>query len=238
MVSFWRCVVVLVLGVNCAHAQAPQAPYKPVQVTLTAVPNDKSLVAFRAQLAAIAQRKDRAALAKLVVTKDFFWEGNFGGMFDAKKSGFDNLTAALRLNEADGRGWTALAAFAAETTMGSTVEHDNAHCAPEAPDYEDAELAALMEKTGTDVGDWNYPRQKGLAVRGAAAADAPTIETLPLALVRVLGSDRSGWTRIATPGGKIGYVAPGTLLSPLANRLCFGKEAGAWRIIGYAGAGD
>ena len=237
-----RCVVVLLLGVMAAPlgAQAPEhKPYKPVEVTLPAASADKSLEAFRKQFAAIAQRKDRAALARLVAAKEFFWEGDVGGTFNAKKSGFDNLAAALRLDGADGRGWAALAILAAEPSLGPTVEHPQARCAPAPPDYEDADLATLTDATNTDVVDWSYPRTPGLQIRNAAAADGVTIETLGLVLVRVLGSaDRNGWVRVAAPSGKTGFVAPGSLLSPLADRICFGKDAGGWRITGYVGAGD
>ena len=236
----------LLPAAGTAQQAAPtQRPYKPVAVTLPGLVTDKSLDAFRKQLAAIVQRKDRAALAKLVVAKDFFWEGDLGGVFDPKKSGFDNLTAALRLPDADGRGWAALGTFAAETTVGPGATNAEARCVPAQPDYEDAELAELTEATDTDVVDWSYPRAAGLQVRATAVATAPVIETLGLYLVRVLGyenKDRAAterpWVRIATPGGKVGYVPPGSLVSPLSDRLCFGKEANAWRIVGYTGTGD
>lgn len=242
MIALWRCVGVLAIGLAAAplHAQAPEhKPYKPVEVTLPAASADKSLEAFRKQLAGIAQRKDRAALARLIATKEFFWEGDVGGTFNTKKSGLDNLAAALRLDSADGRGWAALANLATEPSLGPTVEHPQARCAPAPPDYEDADLAALTDATNTDVVDWSYPRAPGLQVRNAAAADGVTIETLNLVLVRVLGSpDRNGWVRVAAPSGKTGFVAPGSLLSPLADRLCFGKDASGWRIVGYVGTGD
>ena len=241
MVSLWRCVGVLAvcLASPLAAQQAPDyKPYKPVEVTLPAAAADKSLEPFRKQLAAIAQRKDRAAFARLVA-KDFFWEGDLGGMFDPKKSGADNLAAALRLGDADGRGWAMLFVLAAEPTLGPATEHPHARCAPAQPNYDDADLAALTDATNTDVVDWSYPRTPGLQVRNAAGADGSMIETLGLHLVRVLGgADRNGWVRVATPGGRTGFVAPGSLLSPLADRLCFGKEASGWRVVGYVGAGN
>jgi hypothetical protein len=242
MVLLLRCVAsaVALAVLPAAAQQAPAAfpPYKPVEVTLPAASADKGLEAFRKQLAAIVQRKDRAALARLVAAKDFFWEGDVGGMFNAKKSGFDNLNAALRLGDADSRGWSVLSVLTAEPTLGPTAEHPHARCAPAQPEYEDADLAALTDATNTDVADWSYPRANGLQVRNTAAADGVVIETLGVNLVRVLGTDRFGWTRVATPGGKTGFVAPGSLLSPLADRLCFGKDASGWRIVGYVGAGD
>jgi len=74
------------------------------------------------------------------------------------------------------------------------------------------------------------------------------VETLGLNLVRVLGFEdkdgdtdpvRNAWARVATPGGKTGFVAPNSLLSPYADRLCYAKEGtGPWRISGYVGGGD
>jgi len=247
ILSRWRaatmCVMLTALALPPAAGLAEQAapalkPYKPIDITLPGLTVDKSLDAFRKQLTGIVQRKDRAAFARLVAPKDFFWEGEVGGTFDAKRSGIDNLVAALRLGEADGRGWNALAAFAAETTAGPTIEHPQARCAPAPPEYEDAALAELTEATNTDVIDWSYPRAVGLQVRAQALADSAAIETLGLHLVRVLGTERSGWIRVATPQGKLGYVPPGSLVSPLADRLCFSKDASTWRIIGYVGTGD
>ena len=243
--SRWRpLMILLAVGLipTAAPAQPAHKPYKPVEVTLPGLITDKLLDAFRKQLAAIVQRKDRGALARVVAAKDFFWQGDFGGVFDAKKSGFDNLAAALRLSDSDGRGWNALATFAAEATVGNGADHPGARCAPALPSYDDAALAELTEATNTDVVDWSYPRAAGAQVRAQPAADAAVIETLGLTLVRVIGyeaKDRAElpWARVATPGGKIGYLPPGTLVSPLADRLCFGKDASGWRIIGFVGSG-
>ena len=51
-------------------------------------------------------------------------------------------------------------------------------------------------------------------------------------------------TRAGIPGrferrGKQGFVAPGTLLSPYAERLCYARDiTGRWRIAGFVGGGD
>lgn len=241
----WRLLTILLLGFvpAAAPAQPTHKPYKPVEVTLPGLVTDKTLDAFRNELVRIVQRKDRAALARVVAPRDFFWKGDFGALFDAKKSGFDNLAAALRLSDSDGRGWAALANFAAETTIGNGADRSGVHCAPAQPNYEDASLAGLTDATNTDVADWNYPRAAGAQVLAQPAPDAAVLETLGLTLVRVLGYEAKergepAWVRVATPGGKIGYLPPGTLVSPLADRLCFGKEAGGWRIVGYVGTGD
>ena len=51
-----------------APAPAP-GPYNPVAITLPPPLNDPSFDAFRKQLADIAQKKDRAALARLIADK-------------------------------------------------------------------------------------------------------------------------------------------------------------------------
>ena len=70
----------------------PPAPYTALAVAPPKPYTDPSLAAFRQQLAAVAQKKDRAALAKLVLAKDFFWmkeEGNAAG----KKTGIEALAS-------------------------------------------------------------------------------------------------------------------------------------------------
>src|SRR5713226_294835 len=67
-----------------APAPAP-GPYKPVAITLPAALNDPSFDAFRKQLAALAKKKDRAALARLVAA-NFFWVPEDADLADKKKS--------------------------------------------------------------------------------------------------------------------------------------------------------
>src|SRR4029077_19407949 len=86
-------------GAPQQQAQPPVAPPAPYAVLKVAPPKpatDPSLAAFRKELAAIAQRKDRPALAKLVTVQGFFWlkeEGNAAG----KKTGIEALATALIL---------------------------------------------------------------------------------------------------------------------------------------------
>ena len=51
---------------------APIKPYQTVAVTPPLPLNDPSFTAFRNQLGEVAARKDRAALAKMVVPQNFF----------------------------------------------------------------------------------------------------------------------------------------------------------------------
>ena len=87
-----------------------------------------------------------------------------------------------------------------------------------------------------------------MPVRAAPQPNAPVVETLGLNFVRVLGFEekdsdtdpaRNAWARVAAPSGKAGYVAPNSLVSSYADRLCYAKEGnGPWRIVGYVGGGD
>jgi hypothetical protein len=88
---------------------APPKPYKPVPITLSKAAADPSFEAFRKELGEIASRKDQAALGKLVAS-NFFLMGEQGDKADKKKSGIENLAAAIDLDEADGLGWDAWAA--------------------------------------------------------------------------------------------------------------------------------
>jgi hypothetical protein len=231
-----------------APALPAQKPYKAVAVTLPTSVRDAGLDGLRKELGEIAKRKDRAALAQRIVARDFFWERDFSGSFDPKKAGIDNLIGALTLDADDGSGWDALAAFVAEPSIGPLPGRPATVCAPAIPQLDEKARDQLFESTATDGVEWNYPRAAGLPVRAGPQANAAVIETLGLNLVRVLGFEdkngdadpvRNAWARVATPGGKAGFVAPNSLVSPYSDRLCYVKEGtGSWRIGGYIGGGD
>ncbi len=75
-------VLFLALAPPSAIAQQPQQPqqpqlappkaYKPVPVKLPQPVGDATFATFRQQLAGIAEKKDRAALAR-ILTQNFFW---------------------------------------------------------------------------------------------------------------------------------------------------------------------
>jgi hypothetical protein len=231
-----------------APALPAQKPYKAVAVTIAQSGRDPAFDALRRELGDIVKRKDRAALAQRIVARDFFWERDFSGSFDPKRSSIDNLTAALTLDADDGSGWDALAAFAAETSAGPLPGRPNIICAPAIPQFDEEARGQLIDSTQSDGLEWNHPRAAGLPVRAAPQANAAVIETLGLHFVRILGFEakdtdadpaRNAWARVATPSGKSGFVAPNSLVSPYADRLCYVKEGNApWRIIGYVGGGD
>jgi hypothetical protein len=231
-----------------APALPAQKPYKAVAVTLPATVRDAGLEALRKELGEIAKRRDRAALAQRIVARDFFWERDFSGSYDAKRPSIDNLVAALTLDADDGSGWDALAAFVTEPSVGPLPGRPAIVCAPALPQFDEKARDQLLESTETDGVEWNYPRAAGLQVRAGPQASAAVIETLGLHLVRILGfedkegdadPERNAWARVATPSGKTGFVAPNSLVSSYTDRLCYVKEGTSpWRIAGYIGGGD
>ena len=118
-------------GQNQPRGQQPPppakaGPYKTVSVTPPHAINDATFETFRKQMNEAAQRKDRGALAKLVVGQGFFWLRENGDRADKSKSGVDNLAAALGLNNKDSAGWDMLASFADDPTGGPLPDRNGA----------------------------------------------------------------------------------------------------------------
>ena len=226
-------------------AVAPIKPYKPLAVTLPGPVNDPSFEAFRKQLGDIATRKDRAALAKLIVTQGFFVEGADGNKLDKKKSAIDNLAAALGgFAGRDASGWEALSAAAADPTLEPLPDRKGVSCGPAGPTMDEQAFEALTKETGTEAGDWGFPVAPNLEVRSAAQPTAPVIEKLGMNLLRVLpdsppqgnAQQAPTFARVVTPAGKTGFVAIDGI-SPIGfDQLCYVKDANGWKITGYESA--
>jgi hypothetical protein len=216
-------------------------PYKPVTVTPPQPIADPSFEAFRKQMGEAAQRKDRAALAKLIVGQGFFWLREQGDRADKKKAGIDNLAAALGLNNKDGAGWDMLASFADDPTGAASPEQKGATCAPADPNFDRKAFEALLQSTQTDLGDWGYPVSADLEVRAAPQGNAPVVEKLGSAFVRIVaenGPTAPTFLRVVTPSGKTGFVSVDSV-APIGNdQICYVKDASGWKIGGYIGGGD
>jgi len=216
------------------------APYKPVAITLPAVVPDPAFEPFRKQLIEIAQKKDRAALARLV-WKDFFWVPEDTDVADKTKPGIENLAKALGLDGANAFGWDAIAGYAVERTAMKDPQRPNVICAPGEPGFDEKAADELANATKTDASDWAYPTKDGIEVRSAAIATAPVIDKLGLYLVRVLPDDSPANTvmashvKVMTPPGKVGYVPIDQVLPLIGEQMCYIKDAGAWKIAGYLG---
>jgi hypothetical protein len=225
------------------QTQQPQAaaprPYQPVAISPPAPMNDPSFEAFRKQLGAVAEKKDRKALADLV-SRSFFWLGEKGDQADKKKSGIDNLTTAISLNAKDDSGWDLLIGFASDPTAAPFPERKDTVCAPAEPNFDGKALEALAKATATEESDWGYPTQPGLEMRSGPQPNSPVLEKLGMHFVRVMddGSGAGGsnpMIRVVAPSGKVGYV-PVDAISPLGHdAMCYAKESGRWKIAGFIG---
>jgi hypothetical protein len=226
---------------SVAPKPAAPAPYKAVAITLPKPVDDPSFAAFRKDLAAAIEKKDRAALARLVVAQGFFWERENGDAADKTKSGIDNLATVLGLGRADSGGWDMLASYAEDPTAAPTPQHAGAMCAPADPAFDAKAFAALVDATRTDEGEWGYPVSEGIEVHSAPQANAPVIGKLALVLIRIAPEATSNvpsYLRIITPDGKAGYVSVDSI-APIGNdQLCYAKIGGAWKIVGYIGGGE
>jgi hypothetical protein len=225
---------------------SPPKPYKPVAVKFAPPFSDPSLDAFRKEVAAVAQRKDRAALARMVVAKGFFWETEEGKGADAKKSSIDNLVAALGLDAKDGSGWAALAETVGEGNAAADPQAKGVACAPAPPELNEKDFDALIKATQTDPGEWSYPAAAGVEVRATPQAAASVVEKLGVHLVRVMVDDspanavqgaNADWTRIVAPSGKVGYVAASAINNLIEDQICYLKDASGWKITGVVGGG-
>ena len=222
-----------------APAPAP-GPYNPVAITLPPPLNDPSFDAFRKQLADIAQKKDRAALARLIAA-DFFWIPEDTDLADKKKSAIDNFAKALGLDGTNAVGWDALAAYAVETTVMPDPQRNGVLCAPAEPAFDERAADELANATQTDAADWAFPIRDGIEVRATAKKDDPVVDKLGLYLVRVLADDSPAnavmavFLKVMMPSGKIGFVAAEAVLPIGGEQLCYLKDAAGWKVAGFLG---
>lgn len=218
---------------------APPAPYTALAVAPPQPYTDPGLTALRKELVAIAQRKDRPALARHVLAQGFFWlkeSGNAAG----KKTGIEALATALSLAAKDGSGWESLGAFAEDETAAPYPDRPNTVCSPAGPQFNPADLEKLAETTKTDIGEWGFTAEENVEVRAAAQQNSPVIEKLGMIFVRVMPDTAPNasqeFMRVVTPSGKVGFAAA-EAINPLgSDQLCYGKDAaGAWKIVGMIG---
>ena len=221
----------------------PIKPYTPVAITLPPVLNDPSFIAFRKTLGDTAQNKDRAALAKLIVAKGFFWLQD-KDLADPNKSSIDNLAKAIDLDSKTGTGWETLAEAASEPTAAEAPQNKGLFCAPAPPGLDPEAFSKLLQATETesDISQWGFPTENGLEVRAASKPNAPVIDKMGLYLVRVLPDsappDTPGapsFLHVALPNGKAGYVLAVTIAPIATDQICYVKDASGWLITGYIG---
>jgi hypothetical protein len=236
------------LAQSAARPPAPTKPFAAVRVKLPPPPNDASFAAFRQNLAAVAKRRVFAELARNVTPQGFFWDRDFAKSFDPRRTGAENLAAAIRLEHGSGTGWQMLAEFAAEPTASAMPAAPGVLCAPGRPNFDQGDFDRLIDATRSSPTEWVYPRATSLELRAAPRLTSAVIETLGSYFIRVIRFEtapanadplHTSWTRIAAPSGKVGYAAPDTLNSPAAPQLCYVKDViGRWTIAGFIGGGN
>ena len=220
-------------------APAPPAPYTPLKISPPKPSGDASLAAFRQTLIATTQKKDRAALAKMVLAKGFFWMKDEEDAV-GKKTGIDALATALNLAAKDGSGWDMLGELAADETAQDYPDRPNTVCSPAGPDFKAEDFEKLVNDTKTDSGDWGFTASEDIEVHATAQAGSPVIEKIGMIFVRVMPDTAPNASqdmmRIVTPSGKVGFVAA-EAINPLgSDQICYGKDAsGAWKIVGLIG---
>ena len=220
---------------------APVRPYPQVAVTPPAPFNDPGFVGFRKQLADVVAKKDRAALAKLIVAQNFFWIQD-RDLADKRKPGIENLAKAIDLDAKDGSGWDTLNGYANEPTAAPVPQQKGVVCAPANPIIDPKAFEALGKATGTEPSEWGYPTNGSVDVHAAAQPSSPVTEKLGMILIRVLSDSAQPtnpnepyFLHVATPSGKTGFV-DAQALSPLGgDEMCYSKDASGWKIAGYVG---
>ena len=220
----------------------PIKPYQAVPVTPPPALNEPGFIAFRKQLGEVAAHKDRGALAKMVVTQNFFWIPQDKDLADPRKSGIDNLFKAINMGTSDDSGWQVLTGFAGEPTASESPQQPGVFCSPADPNLDQSAFEALMKATQSDPSEWGYPSKAGIEVHAAAQPSSPVIDKLGMNLVHVLpdaipptNPNDPFFLHIAMPSGKSGYV-DGQSISPLGgDQVCYTKQGGAWKITGYFG---
>ncbi len=219
----------------------PVKPYDPVAVLPPAAFSDAAFQNFRKNLAGAVAHKDRAALAKLVVAKGFFWVRD-NDLADDSKSGIDNLASAVDLDNPNGIGWATLANAAANPSAAELPQHPGIFCSPGPPRFEPQAFGRLLQDTETDPTDWGYPTQAGAEARAAAKPDAQVIDKLGMNFVRVLPDSppaaepgAPSFLHVALPSGKTGFVASQAIVPLDHDLICYAKAGGNWKIAGYVG---
>jgi len=142
------------------------------------VPNDPGLAALRQHLAVVARDRVFDELARSVVPQGFFWDRDFADSFDPKKTGVENLAAAIRLEQGAGLGWQMLADFAADPTATGIPAAPGVLCAPGRPSFDQEEFDRLLDATYSIAKDWVFPRVGGLELHAAPRPTSAVLEKL------------------------------------------------------------
>ena len=200
---------------------------------------DKEFAQWLDRLRRVAATKTLSSFSDFV-GRGFFWDG-FDG-FDSKAPALLSFSRALgglategrRKSRNAGLPWRHLQAILAQSFWIWADGRPGVACGPADPGYARAKLAAV---TGTH-GSWAYPSSR-VVVHESRSIDSRIIGSISNVLVQVLQFPtkvvgRAKFAHIMMPDGQLGYVHGEHELWKLqGDKLCFGKERGKWRIVGY-----
>jgi hypothetical protein len=221
---------------------APPKAYKKVPIKLPQPVADQTFATFRQQLTGIAEKKDRAALSRILSQK-FFWIPEGKDVAEKNKSAIDNLSKAIGLDGQDPPGWDLLAGYASEPTAEPINDpaYPGVICSPAEPTLDDKAFEELVTTTETDPAEWGYPTKDGIEARSQPQGNSQVVEKLGLHLIRAYPDDspagavHSDVIRIVTPSGKLAFIPADVLLPLASDQVCYVKEGTAWKIAGIIG---
>ncbi len=178
---------------------------------------DPSFAAFREQLAGIVERRDAAALLRVVDPKIRTTFGEGGGS--------DDFRARWKLDSGDSPLWQELATI---LSHGGTFGGEGASKSFWAPYV----FSAWPEEK--DAFTHVAALGPGVAVRERGSADAPLIATVDWGILElVLGqgwSPEDPWYQVRLPDGRAGWVDASQVRMPLDWRAGFVKRDGEWKM--------
>lgn len=243
------CIVAASFAFTCAANAQKARPFPPVSVAIeNEITIDPALGKVLQDLRKAAAARDREAILKHA-DRGFFWDRDFGGMYDAKKSARENLSAALNIggnirpeyvDEVWGNVQRLFGARAASRWKpGSPIV-----CLPgRARAFGKGAAARLAKRiNGEGAHEWLYAYGVPVDVRARRDGAGASVGRIVNSAVKLLepNGDMFGkrFVRVALPDGRTGYASRIDLHAFLGAQVCFVKRKQGWRIVGYSGGGD
>ena len=177
------------------------------------------------------------------VADSFFYQRDFGGMFNASLSGVENFKNVIVLdNERLGEeyrdsGWHELASYL--NVRSFQVVGDDV-CGPAG--------ANVMGEFPDDNYwfEWGYIDGAGVRVRNEPGITGRVLTQLTYEVIEPTGEvadaldplEKSLWVEIIMPDGTTGYVESSYVSGFLNSKLCYTLTDDGWMIAGYVGGGD
>jgi hypothetical protein len=192
-------------------------------------PEDPSFAAFRRELLTALQTRDERFVLSIV-------DPNIKNGSDTER-GLAELRKLWELDQPDSALWDELTTV---LKMGGSFrlskEEGKEFCAP----YVTSEWPTVFDKLPQDAFLSYYViTEKDLAMRAEPNSNAPMVATLTYDVVKVDSAlneptERSGFMRIITLNGQVGYVPDETVRSASEHHAVFKKVKGKWLMTVFA----